>query len=276
MNATITLQSHAGSRGACGYGPTTFPVLAETARLVADIGASRFVQIEEGAGPVLLKGLAQQEALGEFERAGDTIFFDGCLPFDDGGCRPPELLFDDSHVYVRTAWARPVSVPLVLKVPQVRFAKPENWQVRWIELSAADAAPPAPYSPALTLFRSGAICGASIDLSAPLTRCFHTVFEPEAQQAGVVIHDRVLAEHWFDPAAFLDAAIEQAKISLDTAIEQAQALIEQASRLSLPTSTSWTSPRSLTQASGVLGQADLDRVLILFLMRETLDRGPEQ
>lgn len=273
MTDTVTLQSHSGERAVTGYGPKSFPVLAD-ATLVADIDGTRYVEsvnVDGDGRRILCKGLAMELAFNQFERDGDTILFDGELPFDNGGCHPPSLIFDDTHVYVRSEWDTPSVVPLIVGGVPGRYGEPPRARLVWDGLGTSSAV--ASHGSPVTLFVSQRVNGGSIDLSAPVTRCFHSIFETD--EADVTIYDDELARHWFDPVRRLDANLAQARAALAKAVRDARELIEQAADVTLPTSASWVSPRSLS-TSGGLTRGDIDGVRVLMLMRETLDRSPGQ
>lgn len=210
--ATVTLVSHAGSRGTKPYGPTEHTPINGALELVtwaipdyytAEPVFSTLVEFEDRLW--LRQPLTQ--ALNDVEVDGSTIRFDGSLPHD-GGCQRPVMHFDTEHIYMPFSSGVPL---LMVATERGQFGNSyQRAYLRFWELEGRH-------------FPWAAVTGHVPDQNRRLPeglpgrehqRALLTIFEfdqiPEAARAHltVQVHDETAARRHLDPAVVLASEVE--------------------------------------------------------------------
>ncbi|WP_114906830.1 hypothetical protein [Ornithinimicrobium murale] len=222
MNDTLTLVSHAGSRGRAPYGPTEHPVVAGATELVTWTLPDHYTSDPIVATLVEFEGrlwmrqpLAQ--ALDDVEADGGLVRFDG-VPPDDGSCHRPELHFDTEHNYLPFRSGIPL---LSVTTERSLFGTAgQRAHLRFWEVESPDF----PWAAVNSEHRSRTV-RAPEGLPGPdHQRVLRTLFEfdqiPEAARAhptvprarmSVTIHDEAAARQHLDPAVILARLAERRK-----------------------------------------------------------------
>lgn len=232
----ITLVSHGGDRAQTGYGPTQHAVLDLT-RIVTistDGDPARYVEgrdtvyAVEADGQLYVGGPIDQH-LADVEIDGDTVRFDGRLPFDDGGCQPSSMFFDGDGMVFRRDFSGEIPV-LTLKTRTVPGL------VRDTHISRVRVTRVAPSNPKSMLHTMGHFPAPASyfvrdeqDWSLPGSRIAWTLAEwplvPTEWRGDltVTVHDPDLLARHLDPLTALRARMDGWNKDARVYVSQAQA-----------------------------------------------------